>query len=263
MLNRNLGFTPCITRAETGLRSGDNLLMVNDVPVGEHTHNQIKESIRASAAVGELSVVISRDTISFKDSIKAIEKGLRSGILVKRYEELPDRRSDLSRSTALMRENGWKNRYRDVLPYDDTRVKLTNNEYINASWIDIHGGGSYQRQWIAAQGPTERTICDFWKCVWESDTTLILMLTRCVESHVEKCAQYWPEEADFIEDHGDFDVQLVHTKEDEYCTRREIKLTKLSCGKTRTGTAQLIYIPSYLKFCNLNNFFVYAIIIFA
>ena len=126
--------------------------MVNGVSVGEHTHNQIKESIRASAAVGELSIVISRSSLTFKDSIKNIEKGFRSGALVQRYDELPDRRQDLSRSTALMRENGWKNRYRDVLPYDDTRIKLTNNEYINASWIDIHSGGSSHRHWIAAQG---------------------------------------------------------------------------------------------------------------
>ena len=125
--------------------------MVNGVSVSEHTYNQIKESIRASAGVGELSIIISRNTVSFPESIRNIEKGWKSNKLIDEYDDLPDWNKELSRSTAMMRENSGKNRYRDVLPYDDTRVKLSNNDYINASWIDIHCSGSTHRQWIAAQ----------------------------------------------------------------------------------------------------------------
>ena len=224
------GFSPCVTRAEAGLRCGDSLLMVNGVSVGEHTHNQIKESIRASAAVGELSVVVSRDTLTLGESIKGIERGWRSGVLVRKYSELAERRSDLSRSCALLRENSAKNRYRDVLPYDDSRVKLIGGEYINASWIEMA-----PRHWVAAQGPTERTAGDFWKCVWETNCRYVLMLTRCVEGHVDKCFQYWPDEPGFIADHGDFEVELQTQNADEFALRRQILLTNITNGKSKAG----------------------------
>jgi protein tyrosine phosphatase len=60
------------------------------------------------------------------------------------------------------------------------------NGYINASWIDMHGG-NFHRQWIAAQGPTQKTIGSFWRCVWETETSLILMLTRLFENANSKC----------------------------------------------------------------------------
>ena len=87
--------------------------------VSEHTNNQIKESIRASATCGELEIVIDRELTTFTESIEIIRK--RRDDLVEDYERLSPKRSDLSRSVALKRENLSKNRYTDVLPYDDTR----------------------------------------------------------------------------------------------------------------------------------------------
>ena len=66
------------------------------------------------------------------------------------------------------------------------------------------------------------------------------MLTRTVENHVDKCAQYWPEEVGFMEDFGDFDILLEAENEDSFCIRREIKITKLTTGKTRSGKWQKI-----------------------
>ena len=65
------------------------------------------------------------------------------------------------------------------------------------------------------------------------------MLTRCVENHVDKCAQYWPDEVGFIEDHGNFDVELASEKIEEFCTRREIHLTDVK-GQSRKGMFPII-----------------------
>ena len=91
--------------------------------VSEHTNNQIKESIRASATCGELEIVIDRELTTFTESIEIIQK--RRDDLVEDYERLSPKRSDLSRSVALKRENLSKNRYTDVLPYDDTRKRYS------------------------------------------------------------------------------------------------------------------------------------------
>eukprot|EP00731_Ephydatia_muelleri_P018729 Em0011g769a len=90
--------------------------------------------------------------------------------------------------------NQVKNRFCNILPYDASRVKLKElndipgSDYINASYID---GYNCQKIYIAAQGPTDETVNDFWRMVWEKRLGTIVMLTRCIESGTEKCAQYW------------------------------------------------------------------------
>ncbi|XP_057696239.1 receptor-type tyrosine-protein phosphatase C [Corythoichthys intestinalis] len=91
--------------------------------------------------------------------------------------------------------NVSKNRYGDILPYDYNRVQLSTGngeagcDYINASFID---GYKESKKYIAAQGPKEETVCDFWRMIWEQRSTIIVMLTRCEEGNKNKCVQYWP-----------------------------------------------------------------------
>ncbi|XP_077574056.1 receptor-type tyrosine-protein phosphatase C [Stigmatopora nigra] len=88
-----------------------------------------------------------------------------------------------------------KNRYGDILPYDYNRVQLSTGngeagcDYINASYID---GYKESKKYIAAQGPKEETICDFWRMIWEQRSSIIVMLTRCEEGNKNKCVKYWP-----------------------------------------------------------------------
>ncbi|XP_070816803.1 receptor-type tyrosine-protein phosphatase C [Chaetodon trifascialis] len=88
-----------------------------------------------------------------------------------------------------------KNRYVDILPYDYNRVQLTSGngeagcDYINASFID---GYKESKKYIAAQGPKDETVGDFWRMVWEQQSSIIVMVTRCEEGNRLKCAQYWP-----------------------------------------------------------------------
>ncbi|XP_061883610.1 receptor-type tyrosine-protein phosphatase C [Entelurus aequoreus] len=108
--------------------------------------------------------------------------------------------------------NALKNRYVDILPYDSNRVQLrTGNgeagcDYINASFID---GYNESKKYIAAQGPKEETVCDFWRMIWEQKSSIIVMVTRCEEGNKVKCVQYWPSPDRETEIYEEFVVKLL------------------------------------------------------
>lgn len=88
-------------------------------------------------------------------------------------------------------ENRDLNRYRDVTPYDHSRIKLNrgSEDYINASLIEVESAG---RKYILTQGPLPTTIGHFWLMIWEQKSRGILMLNGLYERGVVKCHQYWP-----------------------------------------------------------------------
>jgi len=92
-------------------------------------------------------------------------------------------------------ENRTRNRFRNILPYDETRVVLRNyplTDYMNANRIRSPFE-NYRREYIAAQGPLTSTINDFWHMVQQELVTCIVMITRESENGKSKCARYWPE----------------------------------------------------------------------
>nr|XP_039255677.1 receptor-type tyrosine-protein phosphatase epsilon-like [Styela clava] len=89
-----------------------------------------------------------------------------------------------------------KNRYKNILPYDNTRVKLSGNgdvSYINACYIQ---GFNEPRKFIATQGPLPNTVDDFWRMIVEQRCNVIVMLTKCFEKGKKKCEKYWPEQGE-------------------------------------------------------------------
>lgn len=82
-----------------------------------------------------------------------------------------------------------KDRYKDVLPAEHSRVRGAKGSYVNASYIPL---GSEQRDIITAQGPLEQTTEDFWGMVWEQDSPVVVMLTEFEERGVPKCHKYFP-----------------------------------------------------------------------
>nr|CAD7437443.1 unnamed protein product [Timema bartmani] len=107
-----------------------------------------------------------------------------------------------------------KNRYANVIPLPETRVKLSSvegdtlSDYINANYV--RGPKDVEKFYIACQAPLQSTITDFWRMVWEQQTRVILMLTDLVEDGKEKCADYLPpsEVTDCHRLFGDFQVTL-------------------------------------------------------
>ncbi|XP_071484495.1 receptor-type tyrosine-protein phosphatase T-like [Diadema antillarum] len=99
------------------------------------------------------------------------------------YESLPS--GQLHPWTVAKKiENKQKNRYKNIIPYDHSLVKLEvlnnvpHSDYINASFID---GFKRKKEYIATQGPNSSSMDDFWRMVWQYDCRKIVMLTKCVE----------------------------------------------------------------------------------
>ncbi|XP_068250952.1 receptor-type tyrosine-protein phosphatase F-like isoform X6 [Palaemon carinicauda] len=97
-------------------------------------------------------------------------------------------------------ENRLKNRYKNNLPYDDTRVRLPRlpqmpfSDYINANYIEGHLN---PKAYIATQGPkdfNQDTTGDFWRMVWHTKSQMIIMIANVVENGKAKVAEYWPSE---------------------------------------------------------------------
>ena len=46
---------------------------------------------------------------------------------------------------------------------------------------------------INIQGPLDSTIDDFWRMIWETNASIIVMLTKEIELNKVKCSTYWPD----------------------------------------------------------------------
>uniref|UniRef100_A0A8C9QV06 protein-tyrosine-phosphatase n=1 Tax=Scleropages formosus TaxID=113540 RepID=A0A8C9QV06_SCLFO len=92
-------------------------------------------------------------------------------------------------------ENVKKNRYKDILPFDHSRVKLSlqtsnqDTDYINANFIK---GVDEPEAYIATQGPLPNTVVDFWRMNWEYNVMIIVMACREFEMGRKKCERYFP-----------------------------------------------------------------------
>ncbi|XP_004376707.1 tyrosine-protein phosphatase non-receptor type 21 [Trichechus manatus latirostris] len=128
---------------------------------------------------------------------KILEQRLEQGMVFTEYERILKRRLVNGEcSTAQLPENAERNRFQDVLPYDDARVELVptkenNTGYINASHIKVSVSG-IEWDYIATQGPLQNTCQDFWQMVWEQGIAIIAMVTVEEEGGREKSFRYWP-----------------------------------------------------------------------
>jgi protein tyrosine phosphatase len=132
--------------------------------------------------------------------------------------------------------NEGKNRYKNVLPYDKTRVVIKDGQvgdYINANWIP---GYKNPKRYIATQGPVPTSIVDFWRMIWQEKVNVIVKVTREVESGTLKCHRYWPdptsEPPQKVVLLGQIEVEHIKTESKANFITREFELRKGS-GKLR------------------------------
>ncbi|XP_057169647.1 tyrosine-protein phosphatase non-receptor type 3 isoform X9 [Ursus arctos] len=250
------------------LNEGDQIVLINGRDISEHTHDQVVMFIKASreSHTRELALVIRRKAVhSFADiksedelnqlfpeaifpicpeggdtlegSMEQLKKGLESGTVLIQFEQLYRKKPGLAITFAKLPQNLDKNRYKDVLPYDTTRVLLQGNEdYINASYVNMEiPAANLVNKYIAAQGPLPHTCAQFWQVIWDQKLSLIVMLTTLTERGRTKCHQYWPDPPDVME-HGHFHIRC----QSEDCTLayvfREMLVTNTETGEEHTVT---------------------------
>ncbi|KAI1733168.1 protein-tyrosine phosphatase domain-containing protein [Ditylenchus destructor] len=152
--------------------------------------------------------VILDDTIrdSLREFLEKVEKESSDDFKTLNFEflEIRKEQTNLQASEEYRCSVGQKiahymrNRYRDILPYDKTRVllKATSSNadgYINASHIcHPQTSGKY----IAAQAPLSTTVEDFWTMIFENNITIVGMLCKCIENGMPKCERYWTDDED-------------------------------------------------------------------
>ncbi|XP_014207915.1 tyrosine-protein phosphatase corkscrew isoform X2 [Copidosoma floridanum] len=146
-----------------------------------------------------------------------------------------------SRKEGLRPENRAKNRYKNILPFDHTRVKLKDvdpnlpgSDYINANYIKNEedsgstvssaDSGLFNKCYIATQGCLPNTIADFWHMVYQENTRVIVMTTKEMERGKNKCARYWPEEGEVSEYGNEWKVRALSRTSTADYTLREFLL---------------------------------------
>ncbi|XP_036365016.1 multiple epidermal growth factor-like domains protein 6 [Octopus sinensis] len=135
---------------------------------------------------------------------------------------------------ATKPENTKKNRYKTILPYDHSRVRLqpdemSSSDYINANFIS-------NQRYIACQGPTQNTVTDFWRMIWQLKCNTIVMLTDIVENGKMKCMQYWPDE-EHTESFGNIEVTHINTSYHSTHIHRRFIISKTDVY-LQTGVSQ-------------------------
>ncbi|XP_053915122.1 tyrosine-protein phosphatase non-receptor type 3 isoform X4 [Cuculus canorus] len=252
------------------LNEGDQIVLINGRDISEHTHDQVVMFIKASreSHTRELALLVRRKVVkqfvepksedeadshnlpesllplcseyagdTLEESMEQLRRGLESGTVLIQFEQLYRKKPGLAVTCAKVPQNMDKNRYKDVLPYDATRIILQGDEdYINANYVnmEIPSAGIVNR-YIATQGPLPHTCAHFWQVVWDHKLSLIIMLTTLTERGRTKCHQYWPDPPDVME-YGNFRVRC----QSEDCTIayvvREMVITNVETEQQHTVT---------------------------
>ncbi|MBN3313185.1 PTN14 phosphatase, partial [Atractosteus spatula] len=134
--------------------------------------------------------------VTTDERCKILERKLEEDRVFTEYEQIPKKKADCVITTAILPENVERNRFRDVVPYEENRVELVptkenNTGYINASHIKVTISGE-EWHYIATQGPLPGTCQDFWQMVWEQGVNVIAMVTAEEEGGRPKSHRYWP-----------------------------------------------------------------------
>uniref|UniRef100_A0A5F8G7A0 Receptor-type tyrosine-protein phosphatase S n=1 Tax=Monodelphis domestica TaxID=13616 RepID=A0A5F8G7A0_MONDO len=180
--------------------------------------------------------VPARNLYAYIQKLTQIETGENVTGMELEFKRLASSKAHTSRFiSANLPCNKFKNRLVNIMPYESTRVCLQpirgveGSDYINASFID---GYRQQKAYIATQGPLAETTEDFWRMLWEHNSTIVVMLTKLREMGREKCHQYWPAERSARYQYFVVDPMAEYNMP-QYILR-EFKVTDAPDGQSRT-----------------------------
>ncbi|KAK1165884.1 tyrosine-protein phosphatase non-receptor type 4-like isoform X1 [Acipenser oxyrinchus oxyrinchus] len=256
----------CVPR----LNEGDQVVLINGRDISEHTHDQVVMLIKASCEShsGELILLVRPNAMyevveeklenepdfqyipekspldgellhdnALRESMLQLREGLSSGTVLPQFDQLYRKKPGMATSCAKLPQNIPKNRYRDISPYDATRVILEGaDDYINANYINMEiPSSSIINRYIACQGPLPNTCSDFWQMTWEQSSSMVVMLTTQVERGRVKCHQYWPNPGGSAQ-YGNYQITCLSEEGNSAFLFREMTFTHSETAESRELT---------------------------
>ncbi|XP_076871257.1 LOW QUALITY PROTEIN: receptor-type tyrosine-protein phosphatase F-like [Brachyhypopomus gauderio] len=195
----------------------------------------VHEALMEAAACG-LTEVPARSLYTHIQKLTQVPPGDTVTAMELEFKKLANLKAHTSRFiSANLPCNKFKNRLVNIMPFESSRVCLQpirgveGSDYINASFID---GYRQQKAYIATQGPLAETTEDFWRMLWENNSTIVVMLTKLREMGREKCHQYWPSERSARYQYFVVDPMAEYNMP-QYILR-EFKVTDARDGQSRT-----------------------------
>ncbi|XP_075997691.1 protein tyrosine phosphatase receptor type Fa isoform X4 [Genypterus blacodes] len=195
----------------------------------------IHEALLEAAACGNTEVP-ARNLYAHIQKLTQVPAGETITTMELEFKKLANSKSHTSRFiSANLPCNKFKNRLVNIMPFESTRVCLQpirgvdGSDYINSSFID---GYRQQKAYMATQGPLTETTEDFWRMLWEHNSTIVVMLTKLCEMGQEKCHQYWPAERSARYQYFVVDPMAEYNMP-QYILR-EFKITDARDGQSRT-----------------------------
>uniref|UniRef100_UPI003AAFD541 protein tyrosine phosphatase receptor type Fa isoform X1 n=1 Tax=Centroberyx gerrardi TaxID=166262 RepID=UPI003AAFD541 len=195
----------------------------------------IHEALMEAATCGNTEVP-ARNLYAHIQKLTQIPPGDTVTAMELEFKKLANSKAHTSRFiSANLPCNKFKNRLVNIMPFESTRVCLQpirgveGSDYINASFID---GYRQQKAYMATQGPLAETTEDFWRMLWEHNSTIVVMLTKLREMGREKCHQYWPAERSARYQYFVVDPMAEYNMP-QYILR-EFKVTDARDGQSRT-----------------------------
>lgn len=182
------------------------------------------------------------------DKKSAKEEAAKAGFW-EEFDALQKQESTLlyERKEGQRPENKSKNRYKNILPFDHTRVVLRcrdpnipGNDYINANYVSnlLWGDSEPLKQFIACQGCLPTTTGDFWEMVWQENSRIIVMTTKEIEKGRTKCVPYWPDVGTEGKEFGHFWVEMVSEHEaKEY----KVRTLNVSLLENRSKCREIVH----------------------
>ncbi|KAJ8357495.1 hypothetical protein SKAU_G00202890 [Synaphobranchus kaupii] len=195
----------------------------------------IHEALLEAATCGNTEVP-ARNLYAHIQKLTQVQPGETVTSMELEFKRLANSKAHTSRFiSANLPCNKFKNRLVNIMPFESTRVCLQpirgveGSDYINASCID---GYRQQKAYLATQGPLAETTEDFWRMLWEHNSTIVVMLTKLREMGREKCHQYWPAERSARYQYFVVDPMAEYNMP-QYILR-EFKVTDARDGQSRT-----------------------------
>ncbi|XP_053114008.1 phosphatidylinositol phosphatase PTPRQ [Hemicordylus capensis] len=197
----------------------DQLITVADLEMKDERFTRLLSYRKSIKPISKKSFLQHVEELCTNNNLKFQEEFL----------ELPKFLPDLASTDADLPWNRSKNRFPNIKPYNNNRVKLMpdasipGSDYINASYVS---GYLCPNEFIATQGPLPGTVGDFWRMVWETRAKTLVMLTQCFEKGRIRCHQYWPEDNIPVTVFGDIVItKLVEDVQIDW-TIRDLKIER-------------------------------------